>query len=134
LNPFFLFDYMNNCSYNIDVMRIATYKVKRMKSILKVVADETRLLIMSSLLNENKCKSECNCSCCKNLSCMVEKCVSQIMKETNKSQSLVSHQLKVLKDAKIVKTRKEKQRVYYSLKDGHIKALLNVVIEHVEEE
>lgn len=64
---------------------------------------------------------------------MVEKCVSEIVEGTGCSQSLVSHQLKVLKDADIVKTRRDGLKIYYSLKDGHVKELLNVVKEHVEE-
>ena len=65
---------------------------------------------------------------------MIEKCVGDIVNDIGASQSLVSHQLKVLKDADLVKTRKEKQRVYYSLSDGHIKELINVVKEHVLED
>ena len=110
--------------------------VIKMEELLKVAADQTRLKIMLSLLDDSKCECCCganNCSKCKCLSCMIEKCVGEIMVDTGASQSLVSHQLKVLKDADLVKTRKERQRVYYSLKDGHIKELLNVVKEHVLE-
>ena len=64
---------------------------------------------------------------------MVEKCVSEIVLETKCSQSLVSHQLKVLRDIDVVKARKNGLRVYYSLKDGHIKEILNTLKEHVEE-
>ena len=64
---------------------------------------------------------------------MIERCVSEIVEETKCSQSLVSHQLKVLKDLDVVKSRKEGLRVYYSLKDGHIKEILNTLKEHVEE-
>lgn len=64
---------------------------------------------------------------------MIEKNVSEIMQATGCSQSLVSHQLKVLRDEDIVKTRKSGLKVYYSLKDGHIKELLDIVKEHVEE-
>ena len=64
---------------------------------------------------------------------MIEKCVSEIVETTGCSQSLVSHQLKVLKDADIVKTRRDGLKIYYSLKDAHVKELLNVVKDHVEE-
>lgn len=64
---------------------------------------------------------------------MIEKSVSEIVALVGCSQSLVSHQLKVLKDNDIVKTRKDGLRVYYSLKDGHIKELLDLTLEHVEE-
>ena len=65
---------------------------------------------------------------------MIEKSVNEIVNEVGVSQSLVSHQLRVLKDAGLVRTRKEGQKVYYALNDGHVKALLNIAIEHVEEE
>lgn len=64
---------------------------------------------------------------------MIEKSVGDIVNQTGCSQSLISHQLKVLKDNDLVKTRKQGLRVYYSLKDGHIKEILDLVKEHVEE-
>ena len=127
------FDYMNDYSYNIGMKNELT---KKMELLLKVAADETRIKIMLSLLDDSKCDCKCSaqaCSECRCLSCMIEKCVGEIMVDTGASQSLVSHQLKVLKDADLVKTRKDRQKVYYSLKDGHIKELLNVVKEHVLE-
>lgn len=117
--------------------RVNIQTIRKMERLLDVCGDETRLKIMLSLLNERECTSCCRelscCSKCRTLSCMIEKCVSEIMEATGCSQSLVSHQLKVLKDNDIVKTRKDGLRVYYSLKDGHIKELLNIVKEHVEE-
>lgn len=110
--------------------------IKNMESLLKIAADETRIKIMLCLLDENKCDCSCgacDCSHCTCYSCMIEKCVGDIVKETGASQSLISHQLKVLKDADLVKTRKDRQKVYYSLSDGHIKELINVVKEHVLE-
>lgn len=109
----------------------------KMETLLKIAADKTRIKIMFALLDDSKCDCHCGasgCGTCSCLSCMIEKCVGDIVKEVGISQSLASHQLKVLKDADLVKTRKDKQKVYYSLKDGHIKALLNVTKEHVMEE
>ena len=125
---------MNGHSYNIAMK---SNVIEKMEVLLKIAADQTRIKIMLSLLDESKCDCSCgakDCSECRCLSCMIEKCVGDIVKETGASQSLISHQLKVLKDADLVKTRKDKQKVYYSLKDGHIKELLNVVREHVLEE
>lgn len=117
--------------------RINIQTIRKMEQLLKVVSDQTRLKIMVSLVNERECSCCCSelncCSKCRVLSCMVEKCVSEIVEATGCSQSLVSHQLKVLKDADIVKTRRDGLKIYYSLKDGHVKELLNVVKEHVEE-
>lgn len=111
--------------------------VSKMEQLLKIAADQTRLKIMLCLLDDSKCDCSCgakDCSSCSCLSCMIEKCVGDIEKEIGASQSLVSHQLKVLKDADLVKIRKERQKVYYSLKDGHIKELINVTKEHVLED
>jgi len=50
------------------------------------------------------------------------------------TQSAVSHQLRVLRGAKIVKSRKEGKNVYYSLDDRHISMLIETGFEHVREE
>ena len=117
--------------------RVNIQTIKKMERVLQVCGDVTRLKIMLSLLNDHECSCCCGelrcCGKCKTLSCMIERCVSEIVEETKCSQSLVSHQLKVLKDLDVVKSRKEGLRVYYSLKDGHIKEILNTLKEHVEE-
>ena len=117
--------------------RVNIQTIKKMERVLQVCGDVTRLKIMLSLLNDRECSCCCGelrcCGKCKTLSCMIERCVSEIVAETNCSQSLVSHQLKVLKDLDVVKSRKDGLRVYYSLKDGHIKEILNTLREHVEE-
>ena len=113
--------------------------VKKMESLLETASDATRLKIMLALLDDSlchcgHCEHEHNCSSCTTLDCMIEKCVNDIAEEIGASQSLVSHQLKVLKDADLVDTRKEKTKVYYSLKDKHVRLLLGVAYEHVMEE
>ena len=110
----------------------------KMGDMLRIASDPTRIKIMLCLLDEGKCECNCRalgeCSKCECLSCMVEKKVNDIVLETNCSQSLISHQLKTLKDADFVRTRKEGTSVYYSLKDGHVKELLSMVINHIKEE
>lgn len=109
--------------------------IEKMEFVLDIASDATRLKIMFSLLDDSLCT--CDCACCgecEHRHCMIEKCVSEIMEEVEASQSLISHQLKVLKDADLVQTRKEGTKVFYSLKDGHVKALLKVVYEHALEE
>ena len=111
--------------------------IKKMESLLMTASDATRLKIMLALLDDNLCchgNEGHHCDDCKCLSCMIEKCVNDIAMEIGASQSLVSHQLKVLKDADLVGTRKEGTRVYYSLKDKHVRMLLGVAYEHVMEE
>jgi len=110
--------------------------IKKMESLLETASDATRLKIMFALLDDNECccGDDSECGACQVMSCMIEKCVNDIASEIGASQSLVSHQLKVLKDADLVRTRKEKTKVYYSLKDKHVRLLLGVAYEHVMEE
>ena len=113
--------------------------ISKMEMLLVTASDKTRLKIMLSLLDDSLCHCGCcedehNCSKCTSLDCMIEKCVNDIASEIGASQSLVSHQLKVLKDAELVGTRKEKTKVYYSLKDKHVRLLIGVAYDHVMEE
>ena len=116
---------------------VKTNTIQKMQSLLETASDTTRLKIMLALLDDDLCchgHEGHHCDDCKCLSCMIEKCVNDIANEIDASQSLVSHQLKVLKDADLVRTRKEKTKVYYSLKDKHVRLLLGVAYEHVMEE
>ena len=111
----------------------------KMESLLVTASDKTRLKIMLALLDDSlchcgHCEEEHNCSSCKTHDCMIEKCVNDIANEIGASQSLVSHQLKVLKDADLVGTRKESTKVYYFLKDKHVRLLIGVAYDHVMEE
>lgn len=62
-----------------------------------------------------------------------ELCVCDLCALLNMKQSAVSHQLKNLKLARIVKSRREGKIVYYSLEDEHIKDLLNLGMVHIRE-
>ena len=134
---------MNEYSYNIiEVKSMKNVKldtISKMEKLLVTASDKTRLKIMLALLDDSlchcgHCEHEHNCSNCSTLDCMIEKCVNDIASEIGASQSLVSHQLKVLKDADLVRTRKEKTKVFYSLKDKHIRLLIGVAYDHVMEE
>ena len=89
--------------------------IDKMEAILNVASDFTRLKIMYAI-SEN------------------ELSVGEIVKEVGASQSLVSHQLDVLKKAHLVSIRKEGHRVYYRLDDDHVIQLLEVTYAHVSEE
>ena len=128
-NHSFLIANMNRHSYNISEVIIMGKEnmpkskiISDMENMLKIAADSTRLKIMFSLLDDDIEKEIIH-----------ERCVSDIQTIVGASQSLVSHQLKVLKDADLVNTRKEGTKVYYSLKDEHVRKLLEVVLEHVLE-
>jgi ArsR family transcriptional regulator len=62
-----------------------------------------------------------------------ELCVHEIADAIGLSISAVSHQLRLLKTAKMVKNRRQGKMVYYSLDDEHIEQLLSVAYEHVKE-
>ena len=63
-----------------------------------------------------------------------ELCVRDLSALLDLSQSAISHQLRTLKQARIVRNRRSGKVVYYSLDDEHIKALFGVAFEHVMEE
>ena len=62
-----------------------------------------------------------------------ELCVHEIAGAIGLSISAVSHQLRLLKTAKMVKNRRNGKMIYYSLDDEHIEQLLSVADEHVKE-
>ena len=81
---------------------------------LKVLGDPTRLRILRLLMDG-------------------EVCVRCISEELGMGQSAVSHQLRILRDARLVQFRREGKNVQYSLADAHVFTLLNVGLEHVAE-
>lgn len=62
-----------------------------------------------------------------------ESCVCCLAEAVGMSQSAVSHQLRILKQMKLVKNRREGKTVYYSLADAHIQSILNQGMEHITE-
>lgn len=110
-----------------EVVSINEEKVKEIKDklpndetifdlaeLFKVFGDSTRMKIICALLEE-------------------ELCVCDIASITNSTPSAISHQLRVLKQAKLVKYRKDGKTVYYSLDDDHVKEIYEKGREHIEE-
>ena len=62
-----------------------------------------------------------------------EMCVCDIAELLGMTQSAISHQLRALKNARLVKARREGKTVFYSLADDHIQTILNQGMEHVME-
>ena len=60
-------------------------------------------------------------------------CVCDIAQVLNMTQSAISHQLKILKQSKLVKNRREGKAVFYSLADGHVKTIMKQGLDHIEE-
>lgn len=62
-----------------------------------------------------------------------EKCVQEITDATGASQSAVSHQLRLLKQARLVRSRRNGKQIFYTLADDHVKTILGMAREHLEE-
>ena len=63
-----------------------------------------------------------------------EVCVCDLAEALNMTQSAISHQLRILKQNKLVKSRREGKQVFYALADDHVYTILNQGVEHVTEE
>ncbi len=106
-----------------------------MADMLRIAGDPTRLKIMLFLLGDSindLTHKERHCHF-QGDEVSIERSVNEIAELTGSSQSLISHQLKTLKDADLVATRKQGRNVFYRLSDGHVKELVEVVLEHVLE-
>ena len=62
-----------------------------------------------------------------------EMCVCDIAETLGISQSAVSHQLRIIKQARLIQNRREGKTVYYSLADDHVKTIIGMAKEHLEE-
>lgn len=63
-----------------------------------------------------------------------EMCVRCISESLDMSDSAVSHQLRILRESNLVKSRREGKFVYYSLSDDHVKSIIDIAAEHLTEE
>lgn len=86
----------------------------QLADLFKMFADSTRIKILYDLFGG-------------------EKNVSEICDDIDMNQSAVSHQLKALKTSKLVRSRREGKAVYYSLDDDHVKTIIAMGKEHIEE-
>lgn len=62
-----------------------------------------------------------------------EVCVCDLAEALQMTQSAISHQLKILKQSKLVKARRDGKQVFYSLADDHVRLIIAQGREHVEE-
>ncbi|SFA78356.1 DNA-binding transcriptional regulator, ArsR family [Acetitomaculum ruminis DSM 5522] len=82
--------------------------------VFKIFSDFTRVKILNVLFNN-------------------ELCVCDIAYILGMSKSSISHQLRILKQANLVKNRREGKVVYYSLADSHVETIFNEGISHINE-
>ena len=85
-----------------------------LSELFKVFGDSTRIKILYALMED-------------------EMCVCDIAELLHMTQSAISHQLRVLKQASLVKYRKEGKTVYYSLADDHVHIIIAKGMEHIKE-
>lgn len=88
--------------------------IQELANFYKVFGDVTRVKILCALFQS-------------------ESCVCGLAEAINMTQSAVSHQLRMLKQMKLVKYRREGKEIYYSLADTHIQSILNQGMEHITE-
>lgn len=82
--------------------------------LFKVFGDSTRIRILFVLFE-------------------AEVCVCDLAQALNMTQSAISHQLKILKQNKLVKFRREGKSIFYSLADNHVRTIIDQGREHIEE-
>ncbi|MFR3206891.1 MAG: ArsR/SmtB family transcription factor [Oscillospiraceae bacterium] len=82
--------------------------------LFKVFGDSTRIRILFVLFES-------------------EVCVCDLAQVLNMTQSAISHQLRILKQNKLVKNRREGKSIFYSLADDHVRAIIAQGREHIEE-
>ena len=63
-----------------------------------------------------------------------EVCVCDLAKALNMTQSAISHQLRILKQNKLVKSRRDGKSIFYSLADEHVRTIIDQGREHIEED
>ena len=63
-----------------------------------------------------------------------EVCVCDLAAALNMTQSAISHQLRILKQSRLVKSRREGKSVFYSLADAHVRTIISQGQEHIEED
>ncbi|HHZ17333.1 MAG TPA: winged helix-turn-helix transcriptional regulator [Clostridia bacterium] len=105
------------CIHEDRVSRVKQNSLKAeevlgLEDIFKALGDSTRIKLLHALSQE-------------------EMCVCDLAEVIGMSQSLVSHQLRVLRNLRLVKHRREGKMVYYSLDDEHILQLFTQGLEHI---
>jgi DNA-binding transcriptional ArsR family regulator len=102
-----------NAAHQIRVGAAASAKVEELAEIFKVLADPTRLRILSALAEHGSL------------------CVHELTTWLGMQQSAVSHQLRLLRAARLVRGRRDGREIHYTLDDDHVLALLSQGLRHV---
>lgn len=110
----------SHCLYNTEIVdRLknelpSDEMLTEISDVFKVFGDSTRIRILWVLFD-------------------AEVCVFEIAEKLGMTQSAISHQLRVLKHARLVKARREGKNTFYSLDDEHVKRIIEQVMIHISE-
>lgn len=100
-----------------------------MAELFKIFGDSTRVRILHALSLVPSCgcgNPQCRC-------CAPGMCVGHLSNKLSMTQPAISYQLRILKQAKLVKSRRVGKQICYSLADDHVKTILLMAREHLEE-
>jgi ArsR family transcriptional regulator len=93
-------------------------KLIDLAELFKIFGDSTRIRILYTLLRARAAG---------------ELCVSDLAKALEMTQSAISHQLRILKSNKLVRSRREGKTIFYALSDSHVESILHQGMEHILE-
>ena len=108
-----------NCVHNETAEKISGFTpdgdaIDEIATLFKIFGDSTRIRIMFVLFKN-------------------EMCVCDIAESLGMTQSAISHQLRILKQSRLVKSRRAGKTVFYSLADSHVKGIFYQAMEHILE-
>ncbi len=110
----------DTCHVHDELIKIVNEKMPEedelydLAELFKVFGDSTRIRILYVLFE-------------------TEACVCDLASTLKMTQSAISHQLRILKQSKLVNSRREGKSVFYSLSDGHVRSIIAQGREHIEE-
>lgn len=114
-------DMCSSCQYNPQIVDRLKNQLpddettSNLAEMFKVFGDNTRIRILWTLFEK-------------------ELCVYDIAETLGMSQSAISHQLKTLKQARLIKSRRDGKNAFYSIDDDHVKRIIEQMMIHVEEQ
>lgn len=109
-----------HCRFNLKIINMIKNElpdndtINNLSEVFKVFGDPTRIRILWVLFDS-------------------EKCVADISNALSMSQSAISHQLRVLKQARLVSSRRDGKNTFYSLADEHVERIIEQVLIHTKE-
>ena len=112
-----------DCAGQVPAGRLAELRARlpdapaleALAELFKIFSDPTRVKILCSLFDQ-------------------EICVCEIAGVLDMSPSAISHQLRVLRGARLVRSRRDGKTIYYALADAHVREMIAMAEEHLKEQ